>query len=54
MQKKTFKLEIELQTANTPHKWNFENCSGLEMLAVWTIIKALAETQINELLNLKP
>ena len=52
MEKKTLKIEIEIQQQNTPQKWEFDkSVSGIEQLALWVIIKELAEKNINKLLN---
>lgn len=51
---KTFTLKIEIQNANTPQNWVFsKNVSGIEQLAIWTIVENLSKQQKQQMLNLK-
>lgn len=49
---KTFKIEIKILENNTPQTWEFSaGISGIEQLALWVILKELAEKQINKLIK---
>lgn len=51
---KTFTLQIEIQDRNTPQKWEFsKDVTGIEQLALWVIVKSLADKQIELLLTTK-
>ena len=43
---KSFVLKIEILETNMPQNWTFKNVSGVEQLAIWTIVKTLAERQL--------
>lgn len=49
---KTFTLVIKVLPNNTPQNWKFENgVSGIEQIAIWTIVSKLAQQEANKLLN---
>ena len=49
---KAFTLKIQIQEQNTPQKWEFEGgVSGIEQLAIWRIVEALAKTQQKRILE---
>lgn len=50
-QEKNFNFNLELQANNTPMNWTFKNTSQIEELAIWTMLKSIAEKQITKLLN---
>lgn len=51
---KKFTLTVEIQDKNTPQKWEFlKDVSGIEQLAIWMIVKNLADKQIELMLNAK-
>lgn len=50
--KKEFILKIEIQANNTPQHWEFaKDITGIEQLALWVIVKELAEKNIKKLLG---
>ncbi len=50
--KKTFTIEVEMLPNNTSQNWTFSaGISPIEQLALWMIIKNLAEKNINKMLN---
>lgn len=51
---KIFTLVVEIKDTNTPQSWTFDNITGIEQLAVWQIIKHIAEKNINNMLDPKP
>lgn len=51
-QNKKLKIEVEIQANDTPMNWTFEmGISGLETLALWTIVRNNADKQIDKLLG---
>ncbi len=49
---KKLTVTIEIQAHQTPQLFKFENqCSGIDQLAMWTMLKNLAEKQIDKLLG---
>ena len=50
---KTFILTVKIEENNTPQNWEFENVNQIEQLALWLIVKNLAEVQINKMLGNK-
>ena len=51
MKAKKFTLNIEIKENNTPQNWKFQNIASLEQLALWMIVKNLAEKNIKILLS---
>jgi len=49
--KKTFILKIEARAKDCPQTFTFENMSMMEQVAIWEIIKRLAEQEQNKLFN---
>jgi hypothetical protein len=48
---KTMEIKIEIQDKNTPQAWKFgKDITGVEQLALWMIVKTMAERQIGVLL----
>lgn len=50
---KTFNFKIVILPNDTPQKWEFIGISGIEQLAIWTIIENLAKKEKEKLLNAK-
>jgi len=48
---KKFRLDVEIQPSNTPQHWSFDNINPIEQLAIWLIVKNLAERNIKKALN---
>lgn len=49
---KTFTLTIKMQPHDSPQQWIFSaGVSGLEQLAIWTIIAHLSQQEMNKILN---
>ena len=48
---KKFVLEVEIQETNTPQNWTFDNINPIEQVAVWMMVKVLAEKKIAEMLG---
>lgn len=51
MSEKKFQLTLVIEQQNIPQKWEFKNVSSIEQLAVWMIIKELAEKNIKKNLS---
>lgn len=50
--KKTLEVKIEVQDTNTPQNWAFsKDVTGIEQLALWVILKELADKNIKKLLQ---
>lgn len=49
---KTLIIKIEIQDANTPQTWTFsKDVSGIEQLALWVIVREIAEKNINKMIK---
>ena len=51
MSDKTFQLSVTIEAQHTPQKWEFKNVTPIEQLAIWMIVKELAEKNIKKTLS---
>ena len=49
--KRTFVLSLESRPTDCPHTFTFKNMSPLEQVAVWEIVKKLAEKEQMKIVN---
>jgi hypothetical protein len=51
--KKKLTIVLEVLENNTSQNWTFENITSMEQLALWVIVKEMAQKNIWQMLNRK-